>query len=90
VIGGFVAHLAIWRWDHVVIGRFGDVVIGMPRALHEAMSQADDLQQRTRVFALEVIRFVGTIPTLLETRRIKSQLIDASEFTAKDWRLSDR
>jgi hypothetical protein len=36
------------------------------------MSQADDLQERSRTFALEVIGFVGTIPTLLETRRIKS------------------
>ena len=54
------------------------------------MSQADDLQARTRNFALEVIRFVGTIPTLLETRRIKSQLIDASTSVGANYRAARR
>ena len=54
------------------------------------MSQADDLQERTRQFALEVIRFVGTIPTLLETRRIKSQLIDASTSVGANYRAARR
>jgi four helix bundle protein len=54
------------------------------------MSQADVFQQRTRAFALDVIRFVRTIPTLLETRQIKSQLIDAATSVGANYRAARR
>jgi four helix bundle protein len=54
------------------------------------MTQADDLQNRTRVFAVETVKFCRAIPTLLETRRIKSQLIDAATSVGANYRAARR
>jgi four helix bundle protein len=50
------------------------------------MSQADDLQTRTKIFAVETVRFCRTIPTCLESQRIKAQLISASTSVGANYR----
>jgi four helix bundle protein len=54
------------------------------------MSQADDLQVRTTAVAIEAVRFCRTIPSELETRRIKSQLISAATSVGANYRPARR
>jgi four helix bundle protein len=54
------------------------------------MSKADDLQARTKRFALEVVRFCRTIPTRLETERLKAQLIASSTSVGANYRAARR
>lgn len=54
------------------------------------MTQADDLQARTRIFAVETVKFCRTIETTLETHRIKSQLISASTSVGANYRAARR
>jgi four helix bundle protein len=54
------------------------------------MSQADDLQARTTAFSIEVVRFCRTIPTELETQRIKSQLISSATSVGANYRAARR
>ena len=54
------------------------------------MSQADDLQARTKVFAVETVKFCRTIPTSVETQRIKGQLISASTSVGANYRAARR
>jgi four helix bundle protein len=54
------------------------------------MSRADDLQARTAKFALDVVNFCRTVPTSIETHRIKSQLIAAATSVGANYRASRR
>lgn len=54
------------------------------------MSQADDLQTRTRTFATEIVKFCRTIPTSVETHRIKAQLIGAATSVGANYRAARR
>ena len=53
-------------------------------------SKADDLQARTRKFAVETVKFCRTIVTSVETQRIKSQLIAASTSVGANYRAARR
>ena len=54
------------------------------------MSQADDLQARTRVFALETVKFCRTIAETSENRRLKSQLASAATSVGANYRAARR
>lgn len=54
------------------------------------MSQADDLQARTRTFAVEIVKFCRTIKTRPETQRIKTQLISSSTSIGANYRAARR
>jgi four helix bundle protein len=55
-----------------------------------ATSKADDLQARTRKFAVQTVKFCRTIVTSVETQRIKSQLISASTSVGANYRAARR
>ncbi len=54
------------------------------------MSEADDLQARTKTFAVQTVKFCQGIPTVTETQRIKSQLIGASTSVGANYRAARR
>ena len=49
-------------------------------------SKADDLKDRTKAFAVNVISLCRTLPDTVEGRRIKPQLIDSSTSVAANYR----
>ena len=54
------------------------------------MSQADDLQDRTKTFAVETVKFCRTMPNVTESQRIKSQLISACTSVGANYRAARR
>ena len=54
------------------------------------MSEADELQIRTQVFAVATVKFCRIIATSVETQRIKSQLIAASTSVGANYRAARR
>jgi four helix bundle protein len=52
--------------------------------------QADDLKQRTKQFALNVIRFVRTLPNSEEARAIGRQLLRSGPGVASNYRSACR
>jgi four helix bundle protein len=54
------------------------------------MSQADDLQARTKLFATETVKFCRGIPTSVETQRLKAQLIGAATSVGANYRAARR
>lgn len=54
------------------------------------MSQADELQARTKIFAVEVVKFCRTIADVPETRRLKSQLAAAATSVGANYRAARR
>ena len=55
-----------------------------------SMSQADDLQERTKTFAVETVRFCRTITAEIENQRIKSQLVAAATSVCANYRAARR
>jgi four helix bundle protein len=54
------------------------------------MPQADDLQARTRRFAIETVKFCRTIPSEPESQRIKTQLVSAATSVGANYRAARR
>ena len=54
------------------------------------MSQADDLQQRTRLFAVHVVEFCRLIPRGIAADRIASQIISSATSVGANFRAARR
>jgi four helix bundle protein len=50
------------------------------------VTKADELKQRTKAFAVDVVLFCRTLPRSLETYRIAGQLIDSATSVASNYR----
>lgn len=96
VMCGRFSDLAIrasWHICDSSDGRFGDFfgnTNGIAGALRDCMSQADELQARTKIFAVEAVKFCRTIEELSETRRLKSQLAAAATSVGANYRAARR
>jgi four helix bundle protein len=64
--------------------------IGIDSASSMRMTQADDLQERTRVFAITAIQFCRSISRSSETDRITSQLIGSATSVGANFRAARR
>jgi four helix bundle protein len=89
-----VADLTTLPWEkgdlHQRLSDLAETPNGIARAQERAMSQADELQTRTQAFAVATVKFCRTIPTSVETQRIKSQLIAASTSVGANYRAARR
>ncbi len=96
VICGRFSDLAIrasWQICDFSDGRFGDFIgntRGIAGAIRDDMSQADELQARTKIFAVQAVKFCGTIEEHSETRRLKSQLAAAATSVGANYRAARR
>jgi len=61
-----------------------------PRVRSDFASIMQDLKQRTKTFALDVIRYCRRLPRGEEFRIIKGQLIRSATSTASNYRASQR